>query len=508
MALVTEVLDGLIEAMNIHRARLEASELEVLRYRSILSPVRRLPLEIVGEILLLVTPFTAGNLERARLLDLTTVCKHWRQAALATHRLWNGLSVHGTTPQCAYDKILLWFRRAGAIPKSLHYEAPSLPCDCDDSDTLRECQATSPLLVHLLSEGPLLQHLKLNISKPGCLRNVMTAIQAYESQNHPEKRPWDSLQSINLVFGAGAQWGEPIDPKETMFSSLPPVKAFRIQLPAPWSSFTYNDDSRAALPHSATIFISRLTTFTVKWDCAGLKLFDLLRHCSNVETLTIDFAYRSPIRELRHTPAFKALARAPLTLPKVTELRLRHTNTDILVYLTTPALTSLDLGLNADLRECDQFVRNVSSFLLRSSAMATVQHLRVHMLTIGVIPLRSLLYKLTALRRLTLDSVACGGLLFFTHSLPPLPLLTELNLLQISVRYNIALDLYLLHTRKNCQPCIVTVTYCQEPCPIRESEWNTFTLSLTRTRIDSTFISLRVLPSLAASGIYPCDDQD
>ncbi|KAF6741092.1 hypothetical protein DFP72DRAFT_315640 [Ephemerocybe angulata] len=496
-ALARRVLEGLIEEASVYRARLEASELEVLRLRSVLSPARRLPVEIIGEILLLVTPLVLCSRGRAKLLDLTAVCRHWRQAALLTHRLWGGLSIDATAPESAYDSILSWFSRAGALPKFLYYESRPTPCDCDDT-FMGECQAASPLIVHLLSEGPLLEHLKLSLTSPGCLRNAVIALKVYKSENRPRQRPWDNLQSIKLVFGAGqsrVQWEGPIDPEESMFYSLPPVQAFHIHLPPPWSSFTYNDDSRTDLPSATTTFISRLTTFMIKWDCAGLKLFELLRYCVNVETLTIDFDSSSPVREHRHTPLLKALAHAPLTLPKVRTLQLRRTSTEILDYLETPALTSLDISLNGEMRERDHFVGAVSSFLLRSKVIQTVERLRIHALTVSAFDLRTLFSRIVGIRHLTLDDVVFDGLLFVSTTLSTLPLLTELNMLQISVRYNVSLDIYLLHTRKNCEPCNVTVTYGYEPARIRESEWNTY--RLTRAHPGSTRISLRVLPMSA-----------
>ncbi|TEB40183.1 hypothetical protein FA13DRAFT_1618671, partial [Coprinellus micaceus] len=92
-AFLREVVDGLdVEADEI-RTQLQALEekLQVVErnrkfFKPMLSPVRRVPLEILGDIFALIVemdPFLNDALA-----TLCLVCKSWRRAALGMPKLW------------------------------------------------------------------------------------------------------------------------------------------------------------------------------------------------------------------------------------------------------------------------------------------------------------------------------------------------------------------------------------------------------------------------------------
>ncbi|KAF6750748.1 hypothetical protein DFP72DRAFT_778175, partial [Ephemerocybe angulata] len=63
-------------------------EEELKGYRSILSPIRRLPLEILGEIFKYNFPTFLNSFDRKRLRNLGRVCQRWRDALRSVPSLW------------------------------------------------------------------------------------------------------------------------------------------------------------------------------------------------------------------------------------------------------------------------------------------------------------------------------------------------------------------------------------------------------------------------------------
>ncbi|KAL0581137.1 hypothetical protein V5O48_000926 [Marasmius crinis-equi] len=81
------------ETLNKLRIQRETLQDFIDSHRALLSPFRRLPEDIVREIFLrCLDPYPIRSTKRAPLL-LTTICRSWRDIALATPRLWNSIHV-------------------------------------------------------------------------------------------------------------------------------------------------------------------------------------------------------------------------------------------------------------------------------------------------------------------------------------------------------------------------------------------------------------------------------
>ncbi|KAG7451303.1 uncharacterized protein BT62DRAFT_926978 [Guyanagaster necrorhizus] len=89
--------------------------------RSALSPIRRLPLEILSEIFKLCLPgsYIIPKSRSAPLL-LTQVCGSWRRLALSIPQLWSSISVEVTVQRCRppLPLIELWLQRSMTQPLS------------------------------------------------------------------------------------------------------------------------------------------------------------------------------------------------------------------------------------------------------------------------------------------------------------------------------------------------------------------------------------------------------
>ncbi|KAK1219101.1 hypothetical protein PQX77_018185 [Marasmius sp. AFHP31] len=115
----------------------------VARHRELLSPFRRLPGEIWGEVFVRCLP--DRHLPRCRMsqapLILTVICRSWRDIALRTPRLWNALHMTLPSPSVAFEGedlvsllksrkegLGLWLERSGTLPLDISL-AMDIPID-------------------------------------------------------------------------------------------------------------------------------------------------------------------------------------------------------------------------------------------------------------------------------------------------------------------------------------------------------------------------------------------
>ncbi|KAK1219108.1 hypothetical protein PQX77_018192 [Marasmius sp. AFHP31] len=120
----------------IGRLQARRNELQrfVGRHRRLLSPFRRLPEDLWGEVFIRCLP--PKHLPVCRVLEaplvLTVVCRSWRDIALRTPRLWNSLHLTLPSPSIAIDGedlvsslefrkegVKLWLERSGVLPLDL-----------------------------------------------------------------------------------------------------------------------------------------------------------------------------------------------------------------------------------------------------------------------------------------------------------------------------------------------------------------------------------------------------
>ncbi|KAF6745513.1 hypothetical protein DFP72DRAFT_1051391 [Ephemerocybe angulata] len=126
-------------------ARLDDKRLTV---QGVLSAVRRIPLEILGDIFTEVLPFVLNHEARNELLNLVLVCKRWREACLLTKRLWSSITIKACWCQgrdsasitwvhkheeISYKKMVAWLGRSGTIPKVRCKSSASTSPDHEDA---------------------------------------------------------------------------------------------------------------------------------------------------------------------------------------------------------------------------------------------------------------------------------------------------------------------------------------------------------------------------------------
>ncbi|KDR79279.1 hypothetical protein GALMADRAFT_243203 [Galerina marginata CBS 339.88] len=110
-----------------HRIRLKACD-------TVLSPIRRVPLDILREITLYALPKHPAPYRGSVPLSVSHVCSAWRSAALSSPRLWTTLFLElweGRRDLGIYEELLgEWFKRAKGLPLSvfMHFDLDSDDC--------------------------------------------------------------------------------------------------------------------------------------------------------------------------------------------------------------------------------------------------------------------------------------------------------------------------------------------------------------------------------------------
>ncbi|KAF6747827.1 hypothetical protein DFP72DRAFT_918355 [Ephemerocybe angulata] len=471
-------------------------------HRSALSPVRRLPLEVLGEIFKLVVPSFLNASDREMMGNMGRVCQRWRDALLNASSLWRGIILGPCLCPAQdtvgavrrheedYKKLVTWFGRSGGCRKGLIYSSVDLHCRCDDGSL---CKAVHPIVSRLINEGPKLVHLTLQLSGPSCFRNLLAALRAEPGGSPPD--PLASLGSFSLEFvdDSPLMWDDGPDPTSSVFNLLPPVPALGIFLPLRESAF---DDELASLEcpiHIPPTILAPLVSLAIRWDWEGRGLLDVLEQCIALDSFTLDLA--------RSEPFDGDVPPAPLELRVLTSFKLVKGGVRILDFLRTPALTSLDLELSVDRAATVDMSDRLDGFLRASEILGKLRFLRICELVGGPGIISFILPPLASLRHLVLDSsTACGyyfGQASTGHVIAPMrryfPELRQVELLNLRrSRHVLTHEMQYFRRRGSAGMCMITVSYADEP-KVSEAELQS---RLRSTRDSGSRLSIRVVESV------------
>lgn len=292
----------------------------------LLTPLRRYPLEILSEIFVTVCDAAGIDNKAGPVVDLCRVCRSWRNAAIGTPQLWSRLKLSETDLDgCDINKISRWFARSGSVARSLELE--DLRCDIDH---LVETDGCGPLisskLVELLTRGPLLHELFLNMIDPICLRNIAKGMKDTELEG-PVARPWNSLQQLRIGIPFLFRSRMP-PPLSVLLLDLPSVPSFHMlgfwdAMPAYYWRYPTTNTT-----------IENLTQLITE-DLPIASALKLLALSSNVQDLTMTC-------ERFGDSLSTTIIRQPILLQQLRALRLKcwscKLTTSILSLLRTPSL--------------------------------------------------------------------------------------------------------------------------------------------------------------------------
>ncbi|KAJ7280365.1 hypothetical protein C8J57DRAFT_1302422 [Mycena rebaudengoi] len=193
--------------------------------RSIVSPWRRLPPELLSHIFVLCAEDDSDCIRKVDRMPLLVlqVCHAWRSLALATPALWARLTQEIWEP----DDITItdtWLSRSGACPLELdvlvaHQTAETEQLLKKHLHHLRSVKIDAPptLLPFLLDGAPLLQELNLFFwhswptisdpaSSPRCTLRSLPSLHRFHGQHpylHNIDIPWHQLTHLYMRCGSG-----------------------------------------------------------------------------------------------------------------------------------------------------------------------------------------------------------------------------------------------------------------------------------------------------------------
>ncbi|KAH6901261.1 hypothetical protein BKA70DRAFT_691706 [Coprinopsis sp. MPI-PUGE-AT-0042] len=186
-------MQNLLDAAQRAHAALLA---EHLACDSLLSPIRRVPEEILSEVFLWIFdhPMALKEQDIMRLTQLQLVCKKWRNAAHSCHELWRGLDIRPPVDKNWNPNVAAlqrWFSRAGS-------DAP-LSLTLRGDDTLRHLGKPSDesLIRYLAAESRNLTHLAL-LKIPSIFLQLMAQTAVEDLHPNRDSWSWKTLESLYM----------------------------------------------------------------------------------------------------------------------------------------------------------------------------------------------------------------------------------------------------------------------------------------------------------------------
>ncbi|KAF8206198.1 hypothetical protein K438DRAFT_1963283 [Mycena galopus ATCC 62051] len=299
------VLNGLLTERDQTHEALEA-------HRALLSPIRRLPPEVLGEIFVQCIPraeFIQAAVKRHPLL-LTQISSNWRSVALATPALWTSIKVKLSTTSCLpkLDLIKTWIARSGSCPLSFYIE------ESIQKDYYDEGMLTSAAVLELYAP-----HYHR-------WRNIRLQYQDWRIETGFLKLPRDvppqSLESLHL--------GRDFWPA-TEFDQLSQLLSAPRLRECSWISNTDLGAFHAPFPQLTTLFLERpmVAEDFMHILCEGAKIercqfFVLASAISNLAPPVSPLVLRHNLRSLNLTADLFGPLFNQLELPSLTHISLRR----------------------------------------------------------------------------------------------------------------------------------------------------------------------------------------
>ncbi|KAJ7455283.1 hypothetical protein B0H11DRAFT_250597 [Mycena galericulata] len=281
-------------------------------HRALLSPIRRIPPEVLGEIFIHCLPkdtYIEASVAHCPLL-LTQISSNWRSVALATPALWTSIAANLSVTSCLpkLSLITAWITRSGSCPLSF-YIAESIQKDYYEPDMITSASI-----------------LELYAPHYNRWQNVRLEYQDWRIDTGFSKLPCgappQSLESLHL---ARDFWRPNEQAQLSLMLSAPRLRN------CTWISNTDLGTFHAPFPQLGRLFLERpliaedfMNILSEGVNLSACQFFVLASSASSLGPPTIPQILRHNLRSLDLTADLFGRLFAQLELPRLTEISVRR----------------------------------------------------------------------------------------------------------------------------------------------------------------------------------------
>ncbi|KAH6906968.1 hypothetical protein BKA70DRAFT_1563354 [Coprinopsis sp. MPI-PUGE-AT-0042] len=352
VAAETEVLKNKQAALqkNIQLSRENLAKLNEMRHNlaSLFSPIRRLPAEIIGEIIrnVLKTPWILDTSDQVALSKIRRVCKRWDAIARSEGALWRGVKVEREDGDVNWTMLNNWFGRA---IEGAHRLCISGPLDFEeDEDEAR--------FISFILTTRTWSELTMELPLPSC-QNLVSNLQ------DKQYTTWNMLTklSLRIVEVDGDLTDISLDFKT--HGLLPSLKELHLSYPV-------YDEVCVDLPISLSH--PTLASLTI-WNSCFITAFD--DHCSLVVPEDLPQLRDLTLIDIEVVVAgWQGQEHPKIVYPSLQSLSIKgsrsdHKSLDPLKRMTLPGLKTLRLLNLCSWGLTDERIKSIHDFLKRSTSI-------------------------------------------------------------------------------------------------------------------------------------------
>ncbi|KAJ3539288.1 hypothetical protein NMY22_g4807 [Coprinellus aureogranulatus] len=332
--------------------RLHDLDLERARFQPIVAPIRRVPLEILGDIFGLVLQQSSGP--QSVLSELCQVCRSWKEAAHSIPKFWQHTSIDLSKAQrLPHGPITSWINRARSLPRTIHLHewhcGRTTPRKEGSGSTKSVCHFSNPALPRILKDGPTLDKVSIECPTPQCLEQLSVSLQSFRRKGGSPH--WDSMQSFRIELHSKEDW--------TSISSLTlnflprSIRSLDLELPDSHDILSRGlllKGYRFSIPEWV---LERLVVLKLGCNWSANYILKWLQMCANLEELELDLR-RGWFGSYRDEPYtfVQSVAEEGVALPKLRTLSVKGVlscDIDTLCLLRfPPTFSSLSITLGQD----------------------------------------------------------------------------------------------------------------------------------------------------------------
>ncbi|KAJ3546454.1 hypothetical protein NMY22_g2047 [Coprinellus aureogranulatus] len=283
-------------------------------YRPILSPIRRLPPEILPEIFIHLPP--SGRLSPVTsyqdvLRALCLVCRAWRRAALSLPHFWSTvrLKLPIADSRLAAGQVITWLNRARDLEKTISFEAkncaefhherergrgsnysfsPPPAFGYYEPPRARRCKGSGSCVyadiavLSILASPQTLQRVFCRFPSSDCFRSFTNLLQSYQGPSGSYFS--GSIKFLSLDFQLCETWLQPN--QGSVFDAITSgVTTLHLGLP---SSAVFQHDSHVHAPISPPS-LSNVKVLCLTANISASHIFRLLQFCRALEEVKLEF---------------------------------------------------------------------------------------------------------------------------------------------------------------------------------------------------------------------------